>query len=107
MNFDDSKIKFDMLNLIDEIIEYVKNEQPLVEDKVRPAIYTNKDGVSEAVLVHVSRKPKFDGAYICEHQDGSMKDIPSYYLRFTDGKKLFNSVVQSLKLSATNESNEK
>lgn len=106
MSVNDSKFKYDMFNFVNEIVEYIRNEQPLVEDKLRPAVYAPANGLAQTVLVHVSRKPKFNGSFTCEFKDGSMKDINAYYLKFLDSQEYFNIALNELKLKMKNKENE-
>lgn len=83
--------------------EALKKEQPLAVDEVRPAIYTPyRDPYSPSdkpvrVLVHVSRKPKYDGQFVCETEEGRMRELSEYCLQFLDTQEKFDEVFNKLK----------
>jgi hypothetical protein len=92
-----------VIEAIQKEFEILKKEQPLAVDEVRPAIYTpyrdpyNPSSEPVHVLVHVSRKPKYDGQFVCETKEGRMRELSEYCLQFLDTQEKFNEVFDKLK----------
>lgn len=93
------KLVYGIVEAMQKEFEVLKKEQPLAVDEVRPAIYTpyREPNNATPVLVHVSRKPKYDGTFVCEFKNGMVKEVSCYTLQFLDSEERFNKEIEKLK----------